>query len=975
MATDHSIRININPAGATAGAASYSRSIGQIRAASAQGAASVATMEKGFGRLKSAAFSLNGVLVGLGIGIGIISGAKVLRDFGEAMSGVEAVTRSTQEEMAQLNETARFFGATTRFSATEAAQGMEFLGLAGFKTNEILEALGDTLNLAAAGNIDLGQAADIASNVLKQFNLEANETTRVTDVLANTAASTNTNIIQLAEAMKLAGPIAANLNIEIEELAAAIGVLGNAGIQGSRAGTGLRIVFASLLDPAPKAEEAIARLGLSMADVDIEARGLIKVFESFAETNLDAASAVQIFQRRGTAIALTLANQAKVTKAMTEANISATGAALAMAKVMEDNLFGASKQVVSALQEMVLQAGDRGAEGALRGLLDTMTAAIRGAIGLSGSYEEVARALEINSKGQLENAEALRKIGPEQEEAADRLVTLSERTLALAEHERLLGERSENLARTFGLIVDAVTVLAAMRLGVLVVGWATSFTVAAGAMANFTTMLHLASAAIVRLNAAFAFLGGPVGLLIGAVTVLQLWILEQNKAREASEKLTDEMLEQSKALGDLSAARLEDLEIQNMQRLVDLMLELNRARQRAIDMQKSQTQLGVSSVAADLEVRRLEKQIALQEEIQLNLAKESLRRQVAKKPEEEAQLGAPAKIDEEAIEREKQRLKDIAALFDATRTPVENFTAAIVRLNELQIKDQDLVVRGIELYVGALGDAMVATGEVIEATEIYTLALEELVKLQDSGTISQEQFAVASDRLAQTLEKSIDEIESSRTALEFLRDTAVSAGQAFASGFANAAFAGERFSDILKQLVIDTIRLIAQQQLLAAVMGIGGIISNFVGGLNLGGGGGFVAAVPATSVVPLTIPGGAVLPATGGFGTAIGQHGFDFTVPGSGPPDSVGMNMRLTPGERLIAIPPGGGGPAGGNVVVNVFNQPGMEATVDERENNSMKEINIHIIKKTSEDITRGGPIASAIGSRFGIAQGANAAR
>src|SRR5699024_4654661 len=132
--------------------------------------------------------------------------------------------------MESLKEQARELGSTTRFSATEASEGMSFLAQAGYETNQIMDAMPGLLDLAASSNMDLGRAADIASNIISGFNLNAEETGRVSDVLAKGASTANTNVEQLGNAMEVVAPIGQMVGLEIEGLTAGIGRMSDAGI-------------------------------------------------------------------------------------------------------------------------------------------------------------------------------------------------------------------------------------------------------------------------------------------------------------------------------------------------------------------------------------------------------------------------------------------------------------------------------------------------------------------------------------------------------------------------------------------------------------------------------------------------------------------------------------------------------------------------------------------------------------------------
>ncbi|KKM73938.1 hypothetical protein LCGC14_1405330, partial [marine sediment metagenome] len=190
------------------------------------------------GRMRSVG---RGLSLSLTAPLALIGGAiiKVAGQFEASMKKVEALTGETGDSLDKMREQAKQLGITTQFSASEAADGMGFLAQAGFDAEQILAAMPGVLELAAAGELDLARAADIASNVLTQFGIDALDIGRVNDILAATASSANTNIEQLAEATKFVGTTAAQSNIPLETIAGAIGVMANAGLQGGIAGTSL----------------------------------------------------------------------------------------------------------------------------------------------------------------------------------------------------------------------------------------------------------------------------------------------------------------------------------------------------------------------------------------------------------------------------------------------------------------------------------------------------------------------------------------------------------------------------------------------------------------------------------------------------------------------------------------------------------------------------------------------------------------
>ncbi|MFI4855138.1 MAG: phage tail tape measure protein, partial [Phycisphaerales bacterium JB065] len=207
--------------------------------------------------------------------------ARAFGEFEQSMALVLAVTGANREEFARLNAEAERLGKTTVFTATQAADAMGFFARAGFQVNDILNAIGPALDLAAAGQIDVAQAADIATQVLKQFNIDASESKRVMDVLAKASTSANTTIPQLGDAFQYAGTLSNIAGVQFEEVAAAIQVLSDAGIQGELAGTSLRGILTTIAAPSAAAQKAIDELGISFSDSAGNIRPLAEIISQF----------------------------------------------------------------------------------------------------------------------------------------------------------------------------------------------------------------------------------------------------------------------------------------------------------------------------------------------------------------------------------------------------------------------------------------------------------------------------------------------------------------------------------------------------------------------------------------------------------------------------------------------------------------------------------------------------------------------
>ena len=326
------------------------------------------------GRLRSLLTRAFGVLAA---GASIGAAVRVIADFEQAMSNVRAVSGATEEQFASLSSEAQRLGSTTRFSATQAAEGMAFLARAGFDANESLVGVESTLRLAQAGGLELASAADIASNVLSGFGLEVGELTRVVDVLAAGAASSNTSVEQLGQAMSFAAPVASGLGLSVEETAAAIGVLSDAGIQATRAGTGLNRVLAELESPGMVAQGIFDQLGVSVASVRPSAVGLESALTTLAAAGVDTGLAFELFGQRGGPAFGVLANGIPRVRELTGELSDSAGAADRMASIMDDNLSGSIQGLISAVQGLVIGLGETGLTSVLRAVIDATAFFIR----------------------------------------------------------------------------------------------------------------------------------------------------------------------------------------------------------------------------------------------------------------------------------------------------------------------------------------------------------------------------------------------------------------------------------------------------------------------------------------------------------------------------------------------------------------------------------------------------------------------
>lgn len=285
---------------------------------------------------------------------------KVAMDFEKEMSNVKAISQANRLQFLELENQADSLGKTTAFSAKQSAEGMTFLSMAGFNVTQTMDALPGTLDLAAAGSIDLGRAADIASNVLTQFNLQAAEMNRVNDVIVKTTTRANTNIEQLAEGLKFTGTTAKILKIPLEETSAALGVLANAGLQGSMGGTSLNFALLEMSRISSPTAKKLKDLGVQTHDATGQFVGLTNILEQFEKLGIQSTTILDTFGARGGRAMGTLVEAGSdAIKTLTKMNEESQGIAKTVADMKLDNLAGDMTILKSASQGFAISLGKR----------------------------------------------------------------------------------------------------------------------------------------------------------------------------------------------------------------------------------------------------------------------------------------------------------------------------------------------------------------------------------------------------------------------------------------------------------------------------------------------------------------------------------------------------------------------------------------------------------------------------------------
>ena len=317
--------------------------IADLNAVNAKGSSVGNKLGKVFKTLGKVAVAAFAIIAAAGAAI-FVGAIKKAAEFEKSMAMVQSVTGATAKQFEELEQKAKELGKTSKFSMTEIADGMEFLGRAGFETTEIISAMDGVVALASSQVMDLGAAADITSNILTGMGMSADEAARVADVLAQTAASANVNVEMLGESFKYAAPLAAAAGWSIEETAAAIGKMGDAGIQSSMAGTALRMALSELIGESDLFKEKLGALGMTMDELknpDGSIMGMADVFGVFEEKGFGAKEMLDLFGKRaGPAMAILLQEGSDGLDEYTRSLEGAGGAAQRMADIQLDTLSG-----------------------------------------------------------------------------------------------------------------------------------------------------------------------------------------------------------------------------------------------------------------------------------------------------------------------------------------------------------------------------------------------------------------------------------------------------------------------------------------------------------------------------------------------------------------------------------------------------------------------------------------------------------
>ena len=299
------------------------------------------------------------------VGAGVAS-VKTASDFQGAMKEVSAISGATGKDLDSLSNLAKEMGSTTKFSASESAEALKYMGMAGWKTQDMMEGLPSILSLASAGNTSLGATSDIVTDGLTSMGLSAKDAGKFADIMASTCSNANTNIELMGETLKYVGPVAGSLGIEMDDLSVAIGLMGNAGLKGGQAGTSLRAGLTNLVKPTKEMKKAMEKYGVELvknADGSVDLMGTMQNLRRTLgelDQTTQAQALASIFGKEAMSgwASIVNASEGDFNK-LTDAINNSEGSAKKMADTMLEGSQGAIVEMKSALEGVAITIGER----------------------------------------------------------------------------------------------------------------------------------------------------------------------------------------------------------------------------------------------------------------------------------------------------------------------------------------------------------------------------------------------------------------------------------------------------------------------------------------------------------------------------------------------------------------------------------------------------------------------------------------
>lgn len=515
---------------------------------------------------------------------------KVGSDFEAGMSRVQAISGASGGDLEKLTEKAKEMGATTKFSATEAASAMEFMAMAGWKTEDMLGGISGIMDLAAASGESLALTSDIVTDALTGFGLTAADSGRFADVLAAASSNANTNVAMMGETFKYVAPVAGALGYSVEDTSVAIGLMANSGIKASQAGTSLRGMLTNLAKPTGTIKDYMDELDLSLTDVNGEIKPLNALllemrekFDGLTEAQ-KAQYAAGIAGKEAMSGLLAIVNASDADfKKLTEAIANSNGAAARMAETMQNNLKGSLTILGSTVEGLGISFYDNikgSATDAVKSLTGTLSShefkasfdtfskgSAKIIDGLSGLSK---KALPAAAKGFAFFAENLREIV-----GITGAVYLGLKSFSVLSSVTAMVQGTTTALAAYTAVGSAVTVQQAAMNGALSLGQ-----IAVGAL---TGQISLATAAQAAWNIVLS--ANPVGLIVAGVGALTVGLTAYAVLTKESATETQRLCDESEAL------------LQTSQGLRSAMQD--SAQKRKEEKREMEKQAGTAKILAD----------------------------------------------------------------------------------------------------------------------------------------------------------------------------------------------------------------------------------------------------------------------------------------------------------------------------------------------------------------------------------------
>lgn len=306
-----------------------------------------------------------------------VAGLKIAGDFETGMNKVRALSGATGRDFERLQLQARELGASTAFSAKDAADGMAFLAQAGLDVAEIGGAIGPTLNLAAAAGTELGETASLLTGIMAGFRLEVGQLEAATDIVTGTFTESKTSLEEYAEAFKLAGPVARGLNQDFRETSAVLGVLAQGGYVASLGGTAFKGALIDLANQTPKTQKVLKRLKVDVRDARGEFRSFVDILEDLEKAGATTEDVLAIFGKRAGPAMVGVLGQGTAAIRDLYTRIDDTGRTGRIAAIQMQGLNGQIEELSGAAEELAIAFGESGLLGDATALIAKLTSLVR----------------------------------------------------------------------------------------------------------------------------------------------------------------------------------------------------------------------------------------------------------------------------------------------------------------------------------------------------------------------------------------------------------------------------------------------------------------------------------------------------------------------------------------------------------------------------------------------------------------------